>query len=200
MINILLIDNYDSFTMNLAHALERDEHVNVSVCYNSSIPEKIDSIYQAVVLSPGPGLPVEAGNMPVFLKHYTGKYPLLGVCLGHQAIFEHFGGSLRQLNHVYHGIARTGKVINNDCLFNGLEPILEVGSYHSWIADKRDIPTDIRITAVDENDEILAFRHTKLPVFGVQFHPESILTPQGPTIIQNWLDFVKSFSSAQSLS
>lgn len=200
MLRILLIDNYDSFTMNLAHALERDETVEVSVCFNTEIPLNIFPHYQAVVLSPGPGLPNEAGKMPAFLNAYKGNYPLLGVCLGHQAIYEHFGGQLKQLSKVYHGISRKGIVLDHTCLFKNIPDAFLAGSYHSWIADKNNLPNEINVTAIDEQDEILAFRHAHLPIYGVQFHPESVLTPLGETIIQNWINMVKEFSSTQQLS
>ena len=189
---ILIFDNYDSFTYNLVHVVEKIINDKVDVYRNDKIPlEKIND-YDKIILSPGPGLPVESGLLLPLIKEYASSKSILGVCLGHQAIGETFGGSLVNLSTVYHGVATKIKVnpertkSEND-VFNSLDSELEVGRYHSWIVSKENFPGDLEITAEDENGYIMALRHKTFDVQGVQFHPESVLTPMGEKMMRNWL-------------
>ncbi|MEO8412756.1 MAG: aminodeoxychorismate/anthranilate synthase component II [Ginsengibacter sp.] len=189
---ILIFDNYDSFTYNLVHVVEKIIHGKVDVYRNDKIVlEKINE-YDKIILSPGPGLPVESGLLLPLIKAYAASKSILGVCLGHQAIAETFGGSLLNLSTVYHGVATKIKVDvqKRECandVFNELPDELEVGRYHSWIVDKVNFPGDLEITAQDENGYIMALRHKTYDVQGVQFHPESVLTPMGEKMMRNWL-------------
>ena len=184
---LLIFDNYDSFTHNIAHAV-RELGVEPDVIRNDCITlEEIDA-YDKIIISPGPGIPSEAGILPELLKEYAGKKPILGVCLGHQAIGERYGARLRNLDRVYHGIKTPARIIRQDYLFDGLPDEIQVGRYHSWVVDKEGLPDDLEITAVSPDGEIMAMRHREHDVRGVQFHPESILTPMGLTIIKNWLE------------
>ena len=189
---ILIFDNYDSFTYNLVHVVEKIIHGKVDVYRNDKIAlEKING-YDKIILSPGPGLPVESGLLLPLIQEYAASKSILGVCLGHQAIAETFGGSLVNLSTVYHGVATKIKVearkreAAND-VFNELPDELEVGRYHSWIVDKANFPGDLEITAQGENGYIMALRHKTYDVQGVQFHPESVLTPTGEKMMRNWL-------------
>ncbi len=190
---ILVFDNYDSFTYNLVHLVEKIIHGKVDVYRNDQIQlEKVNE-YDKIILSPGPGIPSEAGLLLEVIKAYAPTKSILGVCLGHQAIAEAFGGTLSNLSNVYHGVAtpvsllaEDGAVAHNN-LFTGLEGNLEVGRYHSWIVNKEDFPSELVITALDENGYIMGLRHKIYDVQGVQFHPESVLTPQGEAIMRNWL-------------
>jgi anthranilate synthase component 2 len=186
---ILIFDNYDSFTYNLVHVVEKIIHGKVDVYRNDKIPlEKVND-YDKIILSPGPGLPVESGLLLPLIKEYASSKSILGVCLGHQAIGESFGGSLINLSTVYHGVATNCQVSVDDCqLFAGLPKEIEVGRYHSWIVSKENFPTDLEITAEDDNGYIMALRHKTFDVQGVQFHPESVLTPLGEKIMRNWLN------------
>lgn len=184
--NILLIDNYDSFTYNLVHYLE-DLEVNVTVVRNDKItPQECES-YDAIVLSPGPGIPMEAGNLIPIIEHMKGKKPLLGICLGHQAITEVYGGTIINLDKVYHGIA-TSMTHNDSIIFKGISKNFNAGRYHSWVAENASFPEDLEITATDENGQIMALQHKSLPIYGIQFHPESIMTPDGKTMLKNFID------------
>ena len=189
---ILVFDNYDSFTYNLVHLVEKIIHEKVDVYRNDQIAlEKIKE-YDKIILSPGPGIPSEAGLLLPLIKEYAATKPILGVCLGHQAIGEAFGGTLENLSTVYHGVATPVKVksdhtkANND-VFNELPGILEVGRYHSWVVSKENFPAILEITAEDENGLIMGLRHKTFDVQGVQFHPESVLTPDGEKMLRNWL-------------
>ncbi len=189
---ILIFDNYDSFTYNLVHVVEKIINNKVDVYRNDKIPlEKVNE-YDKIILSPGPGLPVESGLLLPLIKEYASSKSILGVCLGQQAIGETFGGSLVNLSTVYHGVATKIKVnpartkSEND-IFNSLDSELEVGRYHSWIVSKENFPGDLEITAEDENGYIMALRHKTFDVQGVQFHPESVLTPTGEKMMRNWL-------------
>ena len=188
MMKILVFDNYDSFTYNLVHLVEKILPVKVDVYRNDQIPlEKIKE-YDKIILSPGPGVPSEAGLLLPLIKEYASSKSILGVCLGHQAIGEAFGGVLVNLSKVYHGVATSCKITNGSSeLFNGLPAEIEIGRYHSWIISKEDFPDDLEITAEDESGYIMALQHKKYDVQGVQFHPESVLTPQGEAILKNWL-------------
>jgi anthranilate synthase component 2 len=187
--NILIVDNYDSFTYNLVHLLERISGVQTTVIRNDS--EDLDSYasFDRVVLSPGPGLPSDAGRMPAFLKSAFLSKPVLGVCLGQQAIAECFGGSLRNLGKVMHGLATDLHVIDaEDALFKGLPRNFKVMHYHSWVVDEGTIPSCLRVTAKDHLGNIMSLRHEVLNYRGVQFHPESVLTEHGKRMMENWLD------------
>ncbi len=189
IMKLLVFDNYDSFTYNIMHAL-RDLGVNPDVVRNDRITPEECAAYDKIVISPGPGIPSEAGVLLPMIKHCSSlpsPIPMLGVCLGHQAIAESFGGSLYNLPEVYHGISTPADIIADSPLFNGLGKKVDVGRYHSWAVDKESLPDCLEVTAVDSEGIIMALQHKVLPVYGVQFHPESILTPQGMTIIENWL-------------
>ena len=183
---LLILDNYDSFTYNIVHAV-RELGVEPTVRRNDRITlDEVDA-FDKIIISPGPGIPSEAGILPQLLERYAESKPILGVCLGHQAIGERFGARLRNLPQVYHGIRSTITVTVPDYIFAGLPEHLEVGRYHSWVVDSKGLPDCLEVTAVSPDGEIMAMRHRTLDVRGVQFHPESILTPQGLTIIKNWI-------------
>ena len=201
MPRILVFDNYDSFTYNLVHLVEKLLHQKVEVYRNDQIPLEKVKAFDKIILSPGPGVPVEAGLLLPLIKEYASSKSILGVCLGHQAIGEAFGGKLVNLSTVYHGVAtpiqilqRDGKgqgpvkeVLPGKDLFQDLPDTLEVGRYHSWVISEEGFPKELEVTARDENNYIMALRHKTLDVQGVQFHPESVLTPQGEAIMKNWL-------------
>lgn len=183
---ILILDNYDSFTFNLVHYVEQfcDD---VTVKRNDEIGLEDVDVFDAIVLSPGPGLPENAGIMPQLITHYASTKRILGVCLGHQAIGQAFGAKLKNLNKVHHGVAIRIEVVDNaEPLFQDIPSNIETGRYHSWVIDRETIPPELMITATDEEDGIMAIRHTNFDVCGVQFHPESLLTPDGLKIIENW--------------
>lgn len=186
---ILVFDNYDSFTYNLVHLVEKITHTKVDVFRNDQIAlEKVNE-YDKIILSPGPGIPEEAGLLLPLIKKYAATKSILGVCLGHQAIGEAFGGTLINLSTVYHGVAtpiQIDRKIKSD-LFQDLPDTIEVGRYHSWIIDEKKFPEELEITARDENNYIMALQHNKYDVQAVQFHPESVLTPDGEVIMRNWL-------------
>lgn len=184
---LLVFDNYDSFTYNLVHLVKQvDKNIDVDVFRNDQLPlEKVKS-YDKVILSPGPGIPSEAGQLLPLIKEYAASKPMLGVCLGHQAIGEVFGGKLVNLSTVYHGIALNCK-LGSSSLFRGLPEQVLVGRYHSWVVSKDGFPEDLEITAQDDNGYIMALQHKTYDIQGVQFHPESVLTPDGETMLKNWL-------------
>jgi cytidylate kinase len=185
---VLILDNYDSFTYNLKHYVEA-WGAEVDVKRNDEIALDEVAGYDKIILSPGPGLPAHAGIMPELIAEYAGKIPLFGVCLGHQCIAEHFGGRLYNLPQVLHGQASICKVQKDDMLFKGLASSFEVGHYHSWVVDTEGFPHDeLEITGLSEDGLIMSLRHRTMDVRGVQFHPESILTPHGRTLLYNWLD------------
>ena len=185
---ILVFDNYDSFTYNLVHLVEKIIKEKVDVYRNDEISlEKVNE-YDKIILSPGPGIPSEAGLLLPLIKQYAATKSILGVCLGHQAIGEAFGATLVNLDKVYHGVATSIKIVNRQsALLKGLPETIEVGRYHSWIISDKNFPTDLEVTAVDDNGYIMALQHKTLDVQGVQFHPESVLTPDGETVLKNWL-------------
>jgi len=189
---ILIFDNYDSFTYNLVHLVERITNEKPDVYRNDKIPLESITEYDKIILSPGPGLPCESGLLLSLIEEYASSRSILGVCLGQQAIAETFGGKLENLKNVYHGVATKIKVNDkrtsseND-VFKSLPNELEVGRYHSWIVSKEHFPADLEITAEDENGYIMGLRHKKFDVQGVQFHPESVLTPMGERMMRNWL-------------
>lgn len=185
---ILVIDNYDSFTYNLVHAIKKISGLPVDVFRNDEIALEEIEKYDKIVLSPGPGLPEESGLLLDIIKKYAPKKSMLGVCLGHQAIGEAFGGTLRNMNRVIHGMATPVKLTGNrSVLFNGLPETFDVGRYHSWIVEKENLPDCFEVTSYDNDGMIMSMKHKTFDVEGVQFHPESVLTPLGEKMIENWL-------------
>jgi anthranilate synthase component 2 len=185
---ILVFDNYDSFTYNLVHLVEKILHYKVEVHRNDQLPLEKVKDYDKIILSPGPGIPEEAGLLLPLIKEYASSKSILGVCLGHQAIGESFGGKLVNLSSVYHGVATNCQLSTVNCqLFEGLPETFTVGRYHSWVISRDGFPEDLEITAEDELGFIMALQHKKYDVRGVQFHPESVLTPDGEKIMRNWL-------------
>ncbi len=207
---ILVFDNYDSFTYNLVHLVTKITHTKVDVYRNDQVAMEKVKEYDKIILSPGPGIPEEAGLLLPLIKEYAATKSILGVCLGHQAIGQAFGGKLVNLTTVYHGVATkiqvgspsaaiglpkamqesgslpAGRQVGSP-LFEGLPDEIEVGRYHSWIISDENFPEELEVTARDENNYIMALQHKKYDVQGVQFHPESVLTPDGETIVKNWL-------------
>lgn len=187
MKKILVIDNYDSFTYNLVHYLN-DLNCDVTVKRNDKLSLEEVAKYDKILLSPGPGIPDEAGLLKPIIKRYAATKSILGVCLGQQAIAEVFGGKIENLNQVYHGVATPVKRINEDVvLYKNIPQEFEVGRYHSWVVSK-DLPEELLVTSVDENGEIMSLRHKIFDVRAVQYHPESILTPEGKQILKNWVE------------
>ena len=202
---ILVFDNYDSFTYNLVHLVEKITHEKVDVYRNDQLPLEKVKEYDKIILSPGPGIPEEAGLLLPLIKEYASSKSILGVCLGHQAIAQAFGGDLINLSSVFHGVATPVKVVNRESsvvsgvansrltfhvsrnLFDGLPEELEVGRYHSWVVSKENFPEELEITAEDESGMIMGLQHKTYDVQGVQFHPESVLTPMGEAMMRNWL-------------
>jgi anthranilate synthase component 2 len=183
---LLLIDNYDSFTYNIVHAV-RQLGYDVDVVRNDRFDIADVAKYDKIIISPGPGIPSEAGLVSEVLKRYSSTKSILGVCLGHQAIGECFGAKLLNLPKVFHGIQTPVNIIKDDYLFAGLPSTINVGRYHSWVVDSAQFPAELEIIAEDNDKQIMALRHATVDVRGVQFHPESILTPDGLTILNNWL-------------
>jgi anthranilate synthase component 2 len=187
MRKIIVIDNYDSFTYNLVHYLE-DLNCEVTVYRNDEFDIEELQKFDKILLSPGPGIPDEAGLLKEVIKTYSATKSILGVCLGQQAIAEVFGGSLINLEKVYHGVATNIKIqVQDEPLFKGLESEIEVGRYHSWVVNTTHFPEVLEITSLDENGQIMSLRHRTFDVRAVQFHPESILTPHGKKILENWV-------------
>jgi len=202
---ILVFDNYDSFTYNLVHLVKKIVPDPVDVFRNDEIPLEKVADYDKIILSPGPGIPGEAGALLPLIKAYAAQKCILGVCLGHQAIGEAFGGKLVNLKQVYHGVATPARIVGSQLpmvdkenspftihqsrfgLFNGLPETFDVGRYHSWVISEEGFPEELEVTARDENNYIMALQHKRFDVQGVQFHPESVLTPQGEQILSNWL-------------
>lgn len=202
---ILVFDNYDSFTYNLVHLVEKITHEKVDVYRNDQMPLEKVKDYDKIILSPGPGIPEEAGLLLPLIKEYASSKSILGVCLGHQAIGQAFGGELINLSSVFHGVATPVRVVRRQTsnvkvnevsrltphvsrnLFDGLPDELEVGRYHSWVVSKENFPDELEITAEDESGMIMGLQHSTYDVQGVQFHPESVLTPMGEQIMRNWL-------------
>ena len=184
--NILVIDNYDSFTFNLVHYLEELD-CSVTVKRNDQFALEEVANYDKIVLSPGPGIPDEAGLLKATIEAYAKRIPMLGVCLGHQAIAEVFGGSLTNLSTVFHGVASKITIIHDDPLFAGLPNTFDVGRYHSWVV-KTPLPEALIATSFDDQQQLMSLKHKTLPIRAVQFHPESILTPHGKKILENWIN------------
>ena len=188
MKKIIVIDNYDSFTYNLVHYLI-DLNCEVSVFRNDEFELEDLKSFDKILLSPGPGVPDEAGLLKEVIEKYYKTKSILGVCLGLQAIGEVFGGSLINLEKVYHGVAtKIDILVEDEKLFNGLEKSFNVGRYHSWVVNPHDFPKDLEITSVDINGQIMSLRHREFDVRAVQFHPESVLTPNGKKILKNWVN------------
>lgn len=183
---IVIIDNYDSFTYNLSHLL-KELGAKVDVVRNDKFELKDLEQYDKIVLSPGPGIPSEAGLLLDVIRTYAGRKPILGVCLGHQAIGEVFGASLENLKEVYHGVQTEGTQLGNDYIFEGLPERVMMGRYHSWVVAKDSVPECLEVTAMSDDGEIMAMRHRQYDIHGIQFHPESVLTPEGKTIVGNFL-------------
>ncbi|MEM6628065.1 MAG: aminodeoxychorismate/anthranilate synthase component II [Bacteroidota bacterium] len=190
MPKILVLDNYDSFTFNLVHIIrELGYGDQMDVFRNDRIELGAVDAYEKVLLSPGPGLPEEAGIMPELIRQYASTKHILGVCLGHQAIAEGFGARLYNLKEVLHGVATPTKIdITEDPLFDGLPAIFQVARYHSWAVDPTSINGKLSVLAVDDQACIMAIKHKEYPVYGVQFHPESVITEHGIRLMKNWLE------------
>lgn len=183
---VVIIDNYDSFTYNLAH-LVKQLGAKVEVFRNDQFTLNQLERFTKIILSPGPGIPEEARLLMDVIRTYAGRKPMLGVCLGHQAIAEVFGGKLVNLKEVYHGIATEGTQFGNDPIFSGLPKRIVMGRYHSWVVDRAGFPDCLEVTAMSDDGQIMALRHRNYNIHGIQFHPESVLTPEGATIVRNWL-------------
>ena len=184
---VLVIDNYDSFTYNLVHYLE-DLNCDVTVVRNDKLVLEDVESFNKIVLSPGPGIPDEAGLLKPIIKRYASTKSILGVCLGQQAIAEVFGGSLINLDDVYHGVATPVSIcVDDEILFKGLGKEIEVGRYHSWVVNA-NLPESLEATSFDANGQVMSLRHKVYDVRGVQYHPESVLTPHGKEILKNWIE------------
>jgi anthranilate synthase component 2 len=187
MKKVLVIDNYDSFTYNLVHYLE-DLDCKVTVVRNDKLRLEDVKPFDKIILSPGPGIPDEAGLLKAIIEEYAPTKSILGVCLGQQAIGEVFGGELINLDEVYHGVATKVTIsVNDESLFKGLEKNIEVGRYHSWVVNT-NLPDCLEATSFDENGQVMSIRHKEYDVKGVQYHPESVLTPDGKQILKNWVN------------
>ena len=183
---IVIIDNYDSFTYNLSH-LVKELGAEVSVVRNDEFELEALDAFDKIILSPGPGIPSEAGLLLEVIRHYAGRKPRLGVCLGHQAIGEVFGGKLTNLSTVFHGVATEGTQLGNDYLFDGLPERITMGRYHSWVVDREGWPEALEVTALSDEGQVMALRHRKMDIHGIQFHPESVLTPDGRHMLENFI-------------
>ena len=183
---IVIIDNYDSFTYNLSH-LVKELGAEVTVVRNDQFELPDLEQYSKIILSPGPGIPSEASLLLDVIRTYAGKKPILGVCLGHQAIGEVFGAKLENLSDVFHGVATPCHIIADDPIFSGLERDITIGRYHSWVVSREGLPDCLEVTAESDEGQIMALRHRELNVRGIQFHPESVLTPDGRKMLQNWM-------------
>ncbi len=186
MKKIVIIDNYDSFTYNLSH-LVKEMGVQVTVYRNDKFQLEELEEFDKIILSPGPGIPEEAGLLLDVIRTYAGRKPILGVCLGHQAIGQVFGGKLTNLRDVYHGVETPVHIISQDYIFDTLPDTFQVGRYHSWVVDTEDFPSCLEITSVSDEGYIMSLRHREYDIKGIQYHPESVLTPNGRIILQNWL-------------
>lgn len=183
---IVIIDNYDSFTYNLSH-LVKELGAEVTVLRNDKFSIGDLAVYDKIILSPGPGIPEEAGLLLDVIRTYKDSKPMLGVCLGHQAIGEVFGARLTNLKEVYHGVQTEGTQLGNDPIFNGLPNRIKMGRYHSWVVDRDTIPSCLEVTALSDDGMVMALRHRQYNLHGIQFHPESVLTPDGRKIVENWI-------------
>ena len=184
---IVIIDNYDSFTYNLSHLI-KEIGAEVTVIRNDQFTLNQLEPFDKIVLSPGPGIPSEAGLLLDVIKTYKGRKPILGECLGHQAIGEVFGGTLENLSDVFHGVATEGTQFSNDYIFDSLPKRITMGRYHSWVVSRENFPTCLEVTAVSDEGQIMALKHKNYDIHGIQFHPESVLTPEGKTIVKNFIE------------
>lgn len=184
---ILMLDNYDSFTFNLVQML-RELQVEHDVIRNDKISAPEAAVYDKIIFSPGPGLPGESGAMMEIIDHCHQNTPMLGICLGHQALAEYFGAELRNLEEVFHGVKSPIIKKKFSLILQGMEDEFDAGRYHSWVVQKNNLPDKLLVTTEDENGQIMSLEHEDLPLFGVQFHPESIMTPHGINIINNFLN------------
>ncbi|MDR1698722.1 MAG: aminodeoxychorismate/anthranilate synthase component II [Prevotellaceae bacterium] len=184
---ILVFDNYDSFTYNLVHAIKKLGYSDVEVHRNDQIALDDIGRFDKILLSPGPGIPSEAGILLDVIKKYAPTKSIFGVCLGEQAICEAFGAQLINLPDVHHGVTSNINIVSDDIIFEGLPQKLEVGRYHSWAVSGEQLPGCLKVTAIDNDGMIMALRHRDYDVRGVQFHPESVLTPLGEKMLENWL-------------
>ena len=184
---IVIIDNYDSFTYNLSHLI-KEIGAEVTVIRNDQFTLNQLEPFDKIVLSPGPGIPSEAGLLLDVIKTYKGRKPILGVCLGHQAIGEVFGGTLENLSDVFHGVATEGTQFSNDYIFDSLPKRITMGRYHSWVVSRENFPTCLEVTAVSDEGQIRALKHKNYDIHGIQFHPESVLTPEGKIIVKNFIE------------
>ena len=187
MKNLIIIDNYDSFTYNLVHLVKELGVEDIKVARNDRVTFDEIEQYDAIMLSPGPGIPSEAGLLKDIITHFAPTKPILGICLGEQAIGECFGATLVNLTEVHHGVESNITILGDEVLFGGLGDNIDVGRYHSWVVSNDGFPAELEITAISDEGEIMALRHREYDVRGIQFHPESILTPLGAEIIGNWL-------------
>lgn len=183
---ILILDNYDSFTYNIVHVV-RELGLNPVVVRNDKITLPEIEEYDKIIISPGPGIPSEAGILPDLLKEYAGKKPILGVCLGHQAIAENFGAKLENLKEVYHGVQTLAYKSADDYILKAFPNEFPIGRYHSWIVSNEDLPEELIVTSRDDEGNIMSLRHRDFDIHGVQFHPESLLTPNGVKVIEAFL-------------
>ena len=183
---VVIIDNYDSFTYNLSH-LVKELGAEVTVLRNDQFDLTDLEQFNKIILSPGPGIPSEAGLLLDVIRTYAGRKPILGVCLGHQAIGEVFGGKLENLSDVFHGVATPCHIVADDPIFSGIDRDITVGRYHSWVVAREGFPDCLEVTAVSDEGQVMALRHRELNVRGIQFHPESVLTPDGHKMLQNWM-------------
>jgi anthranilate synthase component 2 len=190
---LLIIDNYDSFTYNLVQYLREIAGGSIEVYRNDQISLEAMNAYDVIVLSPGPGLPKDAGLLLDIIKTYSGRKPILGICLGHQAIGQVFGAKLKNIKKVYHGIATAIKILDEKGLFEGQGEEVIVGRYHSWIVDREGLPDCLEILAEDANGQIMAMQHKSAPTVGMQFHPESVLTPEGKNLLSNFVRLATNF-------
>lgn len=183
----VIIDNYDSFTYNLSHLL-KELGTEVTVLRNDRFRLPDLEEFDRIVLSPGPGIPSEAGLLTDVIRHYAGRRPILGVCLGHQAIGEVFGARLKNLSEVWHGVATPCHITVRDTIYEGLPDCIQTGRYHSWIVDREALPPCLEVTGESNEGYIMSMRHRTLDIRGIQYHPESVLTPDGRIIMKNWLE------------
>lgn len=184
---IVIIDNYDSFTYNLSH-LVKELGAEVAVVRNDQFELSDLESFDKIILSPGPGIPSEAGLLLDVIRTYAGRKPILGVCLGHQAIGEVFGGQLMNLGEVFHGVATPCHLMQRDYIFEGLPDDVTVGRYHSWVVDASTMPDCLEITSLSDEGQVMSLRHKDFDIRGIQYHPESVLTPDGKTILKNWIE------------
>ena len=185
--SIAMIDNYDSFTYNLVH-LVKELGAEIEVFRNDQFELAELERFEKIMLSPGPGIPEEAGKLIDVIREYAGKKPILGICLGEQAIGEFFGGKLVNLSDVFHGVQTPAHIVSSDPIFNDMEKDIVVGRYHSWVVDAESIPPCLEVTCISDEGQVMALRHRNYDIRGIQFHPESVLTPEGKKMINNWIN------------